>query len=109
MPLYKDHFRHILAIGVPTKAFINLKLFGHWGGSINVVPKPDCAVGGTCCKLGQVIIRLTLFHSLDAEVADLLVVLDGLDVVNGAAVGHEGAVDCYLVEFLYVPNEHHSI
>ena len=109
MPLYKDHFGHILAIGVPTKAFINLKLLGHRGGSIDVVPKPDCAVGGTCYKLGQVIIGLALLHGLDAEVADLLVVLDRLDVVDGAAVGHKCAVDCYLVEFLYVPNEHHPI
>jgi len=46
---------------------------------------------------------------LHAEVADLMVVLDWLDVVNGATMRHKSAVDCNLVEFLYVPDKHHPI
>lgn len=74
-----------------------------------MVPKPDRAVGGTSSELGQVVIELALFHGLKAKVTYLLVILNGLYVMDGATVGHECAVDSDLVKFLNVPNEHHPI
>lgn len=74
-----------------------------------MVPKPDSAVWGTSSELGQVFVELALFHGLKAIVTYLLVILNGLYVMDGATVGHECAVDSDLVKFLNVPNEHHPI
>lgn len=74
-----------------------------------MVPKPYCAVRGAGSELREILLELTLLHRLDAKKAQLLVVLHWLNVVDGAAMGHERPIHRYLIELFDVPNEHHPI
>jgi len=111
--LYEYHLRHIFAVSVSSKIFLNLYLAcrvnDYW---IYVVPKAYRTVTTASHKFSQIFILgvFIRFNCLCLNIKTYWkIVWNQLDIMYWAIVTHKGSVNTRFIELLDVPYKHHTV